>query len=65
VASDLNDEAAAERAEVIADVTETTHVILLTALVAIVVGFIITLIVLGSISRLWQKWSTPWAPHGG
>ena len=51
VASDLNDEAAAERAEVIADVTETTHVILLTALVAIVVGFIITLIVLRSISR--------------
>ena len=51
VASDLNDEAAAERAEVIADVTETTHVILLTALVAIVAGFIITLIVLRSISR--------------
>ena len=50
-ASDLNDEAAAERAEVIADVTETTRVILLTALVAIVVGFIITLIVLRSISR--------------
>ena len=51
VASDLNDEAAAERAEVIADVTETTRVILLTALGAIVVGFIITLIVVRSISR--------------
>jgi adenylate cyclase len=51
VASELNDEAAAERAEVIADAAETTRVILLTALGAIVVGFIITLIVLRSISR--------------
>ena len=51
VASDLNDEAAAERAQVIADAAETTRVILLTALGAIVLGFIITLIVLRSISR--------------
>jgi len=51
VASELNDEAAAERAQVIEDVTETTRVILLTALGAIVLGFIITLIVLRSISR--------------
>ena len=51
VASELNDEAAAERAEVIADAAETTRVMLLTALVAIVVGFIITLIVLRSIAR--------------